>query len=235
MCGIAGLIGLNYDGHIVNDMLKTMERRGPDGNGSFISEGCALLHTRLAIIDPLGGAQPMYLRWGDEEYVIVYNGELYNTEELRGKLYSCGHCFCGHSDTEVLLHAYAQWGEAALQKLNGIYAFGIWEMKRKRLFLARDRMGVKPLFYKIHNGGLVFASEIKTVLTYPTVQAELDCEGVGELLLLGPGRTPGSGVFDVRHANIAHGTSTVPAPKIGRISTTDITIAIINAYSTTNI
>jgi len=137
----------------------------------------------------------MRLQWGNEDYVMVYNGELYNTPELRGILESLGHRFFGYSDTEVLLHAYAQWGEAAPDRLNGIFAFAVWEEKRRRLFLARDRMGVKPLFYKLHEGGLLFASEIKTILRYPSVTAELDSNGVGELLLLGPGRTPGSGVF----------------------------------------
>lgn len=199
MCAIAGMIDLQYDSHIVKDMLKTMERRGPDGNGQYLTGGCGLLHTRLAIIDPLRGSQPMCLQWGSEEYVIIYNGELYNTQELRSLLCGCGHDFISHSDTEVLLHAYAQWGEEALQKLNGIYAFAVWETKKKRLFLARDRMGVKPLFYKLHDGGLLFASEMKTIFAYPTVHAELDTEGIGELILLGPGRTPGSGVFHGIH------------------------------------
>ena len=132
---------------------------------------------------------------GDECFTSVYNGELYNTEDLRRRLLALGHRFDGHSDTEVLLHAYTQWGEECLGMLNGIYAFGIWEQKKRRLFLARDRMGVKPLFYKCHGEGLLFASEIKTILTYPTVEARIDREGAAELLLLGPGRTPGCGVF----------------------------------------
>ena len=106
-----------------------------------------------------------------------------------------GHSFYGHSDTEVLLHAYAQWKETVLEKLNGIFAFAVLEEHSGRVFLARDRIGVKPLFYKQHQGGFLFASELKTILTYPTVRAELDADGVGQLLLLGPGRTPGSGVF----------------------------------------
>ena len=199
MCGIAGVIDLAIDEQTLERMLKSMRRRGPDGNGRFLTENCCLLHARLAIIDPLGGAQPMCLSWTDEEYVITYNGELYNTEELRSALICCGHSFFGHSDTEVLLHGYAQWGEAVLQKLNGIYAFAVWEKKQRRLFAARDRIGVKPLFYKLHDGGLLFGSEIKTILAYPTVKAELTVEGMGELILLGPGRSPGSGVLhDIR-------------------------------------
>ena len=199
MCGIAGVIDLAIDEQTLERMLKSMRHRGPDGNGRFLTEGCCLLHARLAIIDPLGGAQPMCLSWTDEEYVITYNGELYNTEELRSALISCGHSFFGHSDTEVLLHGYAQWGEGVLQKLNGIYAFAVWEKKCRRLFVARDRIGVKPLFYKLHDGGFLLGSEIKTILAYPTVKAELTMEGMGELILLGPGRSPGSGVLrDIR-------------------------------------
>lgn len=137
----------------------------------------------------------MTTQWAGETYTLVYNGELYNTQEIRLELEKLGHTFTGHSDTEVVLHAYAQWAEACLDRFNGIFAFAVWEEKAQRLFLARDRMGVKPLFWKVHDGGLLFASEIKTILTYPTVKAELDAEGAAQVLLLGPGRAPGSGVF----------------------------------------
>ena len=132
---------------------------------------------------------------GNERYVLTYNGELYNTEEIRRELERLGHSFYGYSDTEVLLHGYAQWKDSVLEKLNGIYAFAVLEEHSGRVFLARDRIGVKPLFFKEHEGGLLFASELKTILTYPTVRAKLDADGAGEILLLGPGRTPGSGVF----------------------------------------
>lgn len=195
MCGIAGMVGLSCSENTASQMLSTMLHRGPDGNGIYQEADCTLLHSRLAIIDLGGGAQPMELKWGNEHYVLVYNGELYNTADLRGELEHCGHSFQGHSDTEVLLHAYAQWGEDALHRLNGIYAFAVWHQKERKIFLARDRMGVKPLFYKLHDNGLIFASELKTILAYPTVKAELDSEGVVQLLMLGPGRVPGSGVF----------------------------------------
>ena len=195
MCGIAGMIGLPYSENVLSSMLATMLRRGPDGNGIYHKPGCGLIHSRLAIIDPSGGAQPMELTWGDEHYVMVYNGELYNTLELRTELVLCGHNFHGHSDSEVLLHAYAEWKEAALERLNGIFAFAVWHEHENKLFMARDRMGVKPLFYKLHDGGIIFASEIKTILAYPTVKAELDCEGITQIIMLGPGRVPGSGVF----------------------------------------
>ncbi len=195
MCAISGMVGLAASGAVQRAMLATMTRRGPDAAAAWVGEGVTLLHARLAVIDPDGGAQPMHLRHGKERYTVVYNGELYNTPELRRELTLLGHEFTGHSDTEVLLHAYAQWGEDCLQKFNGIYAFGIWEQNRKRLFLARDRMGVKPLFFKLHEGGILFASEIKTILAYPTVKPELDIQGAAQVLLLGPGRSPGSGVL----------------------------------------
>lgn len=195
MCAIAGILRLGYHEWVIQKMLRTMQRRGPDGNGVAMTAGCCLLHSRLAIIDPEGGQQPMKLQWHGKIYTLVYNGELYNTEEIRAELLKAGHTFEGHSDTEVLLHAFAQWKEGCLERLNGIYAFAVWEREAKELFLARDRMGVKPLFYKEHKGGLLFASEIKTILEYPGVERKLDAEGIGELLLLGPGRTPGSGVL----------------------------------------
>jgi len=195
MCAIAGIIGLPAECAVTEKMLATMKRRGPDAQGGFRDEDCCLLHSRLIVVDPDGGAQPMHLSWQGREYTLVYNGELYNTEELRKELAALGHEFLGHSDSEVLLHAFAQWGEGCLPKLNGIYAFAVWRSREKDLFLARDRMGVKPLFYMLHRGGLLFASELKTILGYPTVRPELDETGVAEIILLGPGRTPGCGVF----------------------------------------
>ena len=176
-------------------MLSTMHRRGPDGNGIYRRGDCTLLHARLAIIDPEGGRQPMELEFGGRHYCIVYNGELYNTPELRHQLEKLGHRFLGHSDTEVVLHSYAQWKEDCVHRFNGIFAFAVWEEEERRLFLARDRIGVKPLFYTFHQGGLIFASEIKTILAYPTVEPVLDETGAAEILLMGPGRTPGCGVF----------------------------------------
>ena len=195
MCAIAGILSLEAKQEILDQMLKSMARRGPDASGVWQQEQCSLLHSRLAIIDPAGGAQPMELHYGGEHYVLVYNGELYNTNEVRASLIKDGHQFEGHSDTEVVLHAYAQWGRGCLERLNGIFAFSVWEAGRKRLFLARDRIGVKPLFYMLHRGGLLFASEMKTILCYPSVRAQLDPQGAAEVILLGPGRTPGCGVF----------------------------------------
>ena len=195
MCAIAGLIDLQVPEGASGKILDTMIRRGPDDTGICKEGNCTLFHARLAVIDPAGGRQPMSTTRNKEEFWIVYNGELYNTEEIRKELLKLGHCFLGHSDTEVVLHSYAQWGENCVKKFNGIFAFAVWEAKQQRLFLARDRIGVKPLFYKPHNGGLIFASEIKTILSFPGVKAELDEQGAAEILLLGPGRTPGCGVF----------------------------------------
>lgn len=195
MCAIAGCINLPLDKAVIQKMLETMSRRGPDGRGVFRTEGCTLLHTRLAIIDPQGGKQPMSLEFGGEGYTLVYNGELYNTWEVRRELERLGHTFQGHSDTEVVLHGYAQWGKDCVDRFNGIFAFAVWQQKAKKLFLARDRIGVKPLFYTETDNGLLFASEIKTILCHPHRRAELDLDGAYQLLLLGPGRIPGSGVF----------------------------------------
>ena len=195
MCGIAGMIGQQVDGDTRERILKSMERRGPDGSGIYTSNECTLLHARLAVIDPKGGAQPMALDWQDQRYILVYNGELYNTREIRNELAGLGHSFKSHSDTEVLLHAYAQWGADCLELLNGIFAFAVWEEHKKCLFLARDRIGVKPLFFYEDQNGICFASEIKSILLCPWVKPVLDREGAAEILLLGPGRTPGCGVF----------------------------------------
>ena len=195
MCAIAGILGLCACEDTVESMKTTMRRRGPDDFGVFRSEDVTLLHARLSVIDPEGGQQPMTLLFGGEEYTIIYNGELYNTPQLRRELIKRGHVFVGHSDTEVLLHGYAQWGRGVLGRLNGIYAFAVWEKRAARLFLARDRIGVKPLFFAEHGGGLLFASEIKTILRYPGFRAAIDVTGASELLLLGPGRTPGCGVL----------------------------------------
>lgn len=195
MCGIAGVVGAYASAETIGRMLVTMKRRGPDASGIYQNRDCCLLHCRLTVIDPVGGRQPMILDWKGNQYVIVYNGELYNTEEIRKELLHCGHAFTGHSDTEVLLHAYAQWGEGCLEHLNGIYAFAVWEEKTGRLFLARDRIGVKPLFYTVRDGSMVFASEIKTILAYQSIKPVLNAQGAAEIMMLGPGRTPGKGVF----------------------------------------
>ncbi len=209
MCGITGMIHLEQDLRqqeaLLRRMQDTLRRRGPDQEGIFLSPRCAMAHTRLAVIDVEKGRQPMEITAGGETYTIVYNGELYNTPELRAQLEQEGVVFQTHCDTEVVLQSYAHWGPRCVEQCNGIFAFAIWEHSAQRLFLARDRIGVKPLFYAEIPGGLVFGSEIKALLQHPDVPHEIDEKGAAELLLMGPGRTPGYGVFrTVREVKPAH-------------------------------
>ncbi|MBP3854860.1 MAG: asparagine synthase (glutamine-hydrolyzing) [Ruminiclostridium sp.] len=195
MCGIAGWTDFRDDleqyENVIAEMSRRIAHRGPDAKGEFYDRGCRLAHRRLSVIDPANGAQPM--SFGG--FTIVYNGELYNTAELRTKLKNLGHTFDASSDTEVLLKAFAEWGEGCLDRLNGIYAFAVWNRQTRRLFLARDRAGVKPLFYSCYGCGIVFASEIKALFACPRVKPELDEEGAAALMLLGPARKGGAGVF----------------------------------------
>ncbi|NCA66871.1 MAG: asparagine synthase (glutamine-hydrolyzing) [Clostridia bacterium] len=197
MCGIAGWIdygkSIAPDYHIVEDMSRAIKHRGPDDEGIFVSDNAVFGQRRLVVVDPEGGKQPMTVTVKGETFTLVYNGELYNTEDIRQTLYEKGHTFWGHSDTEVLLKAYAEWGEACLDRLNGIYAFAIWEHNAKTLFLARDRIGVKPLFFYRLKNGLLFASEIKALILHPEVDHTIDNDGIKQILLLGPGRSQGTG------------------------------------------
>lgn len=195
MCGIAGWAdarnSLEDQEEAVRRMQRAIVHRGPDAAGTFFEPHCRLAHTRLSVIDLENGGQPM--RFG--RFTIVYNGELYNTEELRGDLEKNGASFVTRSDTEVLLQAYARWGKECLSRLNGIYAFAVWDSAERTLFLARDRVGVKPLFYYLYDGGILFASEIKALLAHPYVKPMLDEEGAASLLMLGPARKGGAGIF----------------------------------------
>lgn len=199
MCGIAGLLDRNEDLSqnisVLSKMSRSLERRGPDENGIFIDHSVALMHRRLVVIDRENGKQPMICGLKGEKYVIVYNGELYNTDEVRADLANKGYSFKGHSDTEVVLKAYIEYGEDCADKLNGIFAFAVYEMREKRLFMCRDRVGVKPFFYSEFESGIVFASEIKALLESGYVKPEIDEEGLYELFFLGPARTAGTGIF----------------------------------------
>lgn len=182
MCGIAGLYDLRnapVSSVDVRRMTDAIAHRGPDGEGEY-TDGCiGLGHRRLAIIDlSPTGRQPMMT--ADGRYVITYNGELYNFQELRTELQALGHQFVSRSDTEVLLHAYAEWGPACLSRLNGMFAFAVWDKQRRSLFLARDRFGVKPLYIAQRGNLFAFASEIKAILTHSAFKAELDPEGLAE-------------------------------------------------------
>ncbi|NLU26782.1 MAG: asparagine synthase (glutamine-hydrolyzing) [Hungateiclostridium thermocellum] len=209
MCGIAGWINLKSDltnqKEILNSMIDRLTPRGPDASGSWISPNALIAHKRLIVVDPEGGIQPMVRRQGENTYVITYNGELYNTADLRNELESRGHEFLTCSDTEVLLVSYIEWGAKCVEHLNGIYAFGIWDEGKKRLFLGRDRFGVKPLFYAQRGDSLIFGSELKALLANPLVEPKLDAEGLAEIFALGPARTPGHGIFkDVYELKPAH-------------------------------
>lgn len=199
MCGIAGWLNFNSDisnnEKIFNAMSDTLVRRGPDSGGAYISKNVALIHRRLAVVDLEGGAQPMYKTYNEREYIIVYNGELYNSDDLRTELSEYGISFNSHSDTEAVLSSYIIWGDKCPEHLNGIFALAIYDKHRRRLFCARDRAGVKPFFYHMGNDGFIFGSEISTLLSHPSVPHTIDSNGIGEIFLIGPGRTPGHSAF----------------------------------------
>ena len=200
MCGIAGWVDLEADVSqhhpVLAMMTETLSSRGPDASGIWLSPRAGLGHRRLIVIDPEGGAQPMTRQRGGHTYTITYNGELYNTLELRQDLESRGyHFFTRNSDTEVLLHAFMEWGWECVHKLNGIFAFAIWDDKEQTLFMARDRLGVKPLFYTQKGSAFLFGSEPKALLAHPDIKPEIDQEGLAEIFVMGQSRTPGHGVF----------------------------------------
>lgn len=194
MCGIAGAISLKEDMRedmkVYENMQHALLRRGPDQRGIVLTREAALIHTRLAVIDVQNGRQPMT----SGEFTIVYNGELYNTDDIRRELEKDFE-FETRSDTEVVLKSYIKWGEKCLDRFNGIFAFAVYDERKHRLFLARDRIGVKPLFYYQNDNKLIFASEIPALLEHPDVPHEIDEQGVAELLLIAPGRTQSCGII----------------------------------------
>ncbi|MEU5307934.1 asparagine synthase (glutamine-hydrolyzing) [Streptomyces sp. NPDC021562] len=200
MCGIAGWVDwrrdLTQSGPVVERMTKTLVPRGPDAQESWISPHAALGHSRLAVIDLDGGRQPMVRtdRAGGQ-VALTFSGEIYNFRELRAELSTLGWTFRTRSDTEVLLTAYLEWGTDFTHRLNGMYAFAVWDERARRLVLVRDRFGVKPLYYARTGDGVVFASEPKALLAHPEISAELDAEGVAELMAVPRARTPGHGTF----------------------------------------
>lgn len=199
MCGFVGFANLKekirQDKGILESMNETLKKRGPDEDGFYLGNSVAMGHKRLIVIDPEGGKQPMvgHNTYGD--FIISYNGQIYNTKELRQTLEENGFTFEGHSDTEVLLKSYMHFGNDVVHHLNGIFAFAIWNEKKQELFLARDHFGVKPLFYTIKNNTLIFASELKAIFEYPGVTKEVDAQGISELFGIGPAHTPGFTIF----------------------------------------
>ena len=199
MCGFVGIADFKNDisnkKEILLNMNSTLSKRGPDEDGFYINSHIALAHKRLIVIDPDGGKQPMIEKFSYGEYVIVYNGQIYNTKELKETLTLNGFEFKGHCDTEILLKSYIYYGNDVVKHLNGIFAFAIWNSRTKELFLARDHFGVKPLFYTINNNTLIFASEIKALFKYHGVEKVLDNQGICELFGIGPAHTPGTTIF----------------------------------------
>lgn len=182
MCGIAGI--LNFKKNLVSQaelklMTDAIQHRGPDGEGQFVDRYLGLGHRRLSIIDLSdAGKQPMTT--GNGQLVLSYNGELYNFRELRRELEDLGHKFFSQTDSEVILNAYAEWGSSCLNKFNGMFAFAIWDKLREELFLARDRYGIKPLYYTIQDGNFLFSSEVKGLLAHPSTHNEIDLEAILE-------------------------------------------------------
>lgn len=203
MCGIAGFyqpdkdyqLTRDYSCSILSRMSRVLRHRGPDSSGIWLGKEGGLAHARLAIIDLIGGGQPMIKRLGGQPVVMVYNGELYNTEELQKELIALGCRFETSSDTEVLLNGYLEFGPEFVRRLNGIFAFAVLDTRKHQLMLCRDRAGVKPLFYTQQGGEWIFASELKGIFAHPDVTPRLKKEGLQEIFSLGPARIPGSGVF----------------------------------------
>ncbi|MEA4816170.1 MAG: asparagine synthase (glutamine-hydrolyzing) [Lachnospiraceae bacterium] len=173
MCGICGYTGVLPAGQdVLFNMTEKIKHRGPDSSGFYTDENISLGFRRLSIIDLNTGSQPMYNE--NKDIVIVFNGEIYNYKELKDELISCGHTFANSSDTEVLIHGYEEYGEKLLNKLRGMFAFAIWDSKNKRLFAARDFFGIKPFYYLLCEGNLVFGSEIKSILEYPLYERKMN-------------------------------------------------------------
>jgi asparagine synthase (glutamine-hydrolysing) len=203
MCGIAGFTNFKglykaHEGqwnHILTDMRESMKRRGPDEQGSYLCENTGMCQARLSIRDIAHGKQPMSRIVGGHEFVLVYNGEIYNTDELQRDLKEKGWQFHTTSDTEVILVGLIQYGPDFVKQLNGIFAFAFWDKDKNAMYLFRDRAGVKPIFYWVYDDTLVFGSEPKALFCYPGVTPVLDRQGLCEVFGIGPARTNGIGVF----------------------------------------
>jgi asparagine synthase (glutamine-hydrolysing) len=199
MCGITGFVNfkknLKTEKAVLEKMTAALSRRGPDQYGFYYSTHALLGHRRLTVVDPTGGSQPMEKTYEGRRYIIVYNGELYNTEDLRTTLKSRGFNFNSYSDTEVLLTSYIAWGPESVKYINGIYSFGVWDEKEEMFFLARDPLGVKPLYYTIKDDTLIFGSELKALLANPSVEPVIDEKGICEIMGLGPAHSLNNGIF----------------------------------------
>lgn len=203
MCGIAGFCNFDIDftvnreywNNILIDIRKSIAHRGKDNVGEYLRSHIGLSHTRLSIRDLCFGKQPIIRNINNKEYVIVYNGEIYNTDELMPDLKKAGFIFETTTDTEVILYSYIHYGIDFVNKLNGIFAFAIWDGLAESLILYRDRLGVKPLFYTINGNNIVFGSEIKALFCFPDIKPVIDINSYREIFGIGPARTSGNGVF----------------------------------------
>lgn len=211
MCGITGFVNYKKDissyKNVLSEMTNELHKRGPDEEGFYLNNHIALGHKRLIVIDPEGGKQPKIKKFSFGEYAIVYNGQIYNTKELRETLKENGFEFNTYSDTEVLLNAYIYYGNDVVNHLNGIFSFAIWNSHTEELFLARDHFGVKPLFYTIFNDNFIFASELKAIFKFPNIPIIVDKQGISELFGIGPAHTPGltvyKNIFEIKPAHFA--------------------------------
>lgn len=207
MCGICGYIDYqhmltkeqSYHERILENMRNTLIHRGPDEEGSYVGEHVAFGHRRLAVVDIIHGKQPMSITYQGHTYAIVYNGELYNTGEVKDLLKSVGMKCTTHSDTEAILRGYICYGPKIVEHLEGIFSFVIWDGHLRQCFMARDRLGVKPLYFMSFDQKIIFASEIKALFAYPKNKPVIGKYGLCELFGLGPARTPGCGVFKNVH------------------------------------
>ena len=184
MCGITGFINLSNESasrSILKKMTDSLYHRGPEGEGHFIFENFGIGHRRLSIIDLSNNAsQPMVSE--DKNWVISYNGEIYNFKKIRNNLKKLGYNFFSSGDTEVVLKSFIEWGEECLKKFNGMFSFCIFNKKEKSLTLARDRFGIKPLYYLINKNHFLFSSEIKSFMFYPKTKLKIDNENLSEYL-----------------------------------------------------
>ena len=211
MCGIVGFVNYKKEfknnKEVLNNMLQTLSKRGPDEEGIYLNKNVSLGHKRLIVIDPEGGKQPMVEKYSFGEYAIVYNGQLYNTNELKSTLEENNFNFFTRSDTEILLKSYIYYGKDVVKHLNGIFAFAIWNTKNNELFLARDHFGIKPLYYTEYDNGLIFASELKALFAYPNFEKIVDNQGISELFGIGPSHTPGltiyKNIFEIKPGHMA--------------------------------
>ena len=210
MCGFCGYVNDSKkieNDTIISNMVDKIVKRGPNEKNMYINNNYALGHVRLSIIDVKNGNQPMIKDINNNRYVIVYNGELYNTKELKDNLISKGYDFSTNCDTEVVLNSFIEYGKECVNMFNGIFAFAIYDKNNDYIFLARDRLGIKPLFYTVtKDNTFVFASEIKGILEHPKIEAILDKNGIMEMIGLGPSHTPGKtffkNIFEIEAGNI---------------------------------